>query len=164
MKASSINEIKKELRLLDADALQELCMRLAKYKKENKELLSYLLFEAHDEQAYVGNIKAEIELLFKSLPHNNVYYVKKYLRKILRYANRQIKYSSVKQTEVEIRIFFCQQIKEANVPLHQGTVLYNLYQQQLNKINTVINKLPEDVQFDFENDMATLNLNRPFKV
>ena len=60
MKAASIHELQKELTALEPKQLKELCIRLAKYKKDNKELLSYLLFEAHDEKAYVKNIKQEI--------------------------------------------------------------------------------------------------------
>src|SRR4051794_29756433 len=102
MTTAPIQEIKKELRTLDAASLQELCMRLAKYKKENKELLNYLLFEAHNERAYIENIKEELSELFKAVPCSNVYYIKKSLRKILRFANRQIKYSGIKQTELEL--------------------------------------------------------------
>ena len=81
-------------------------MRMAKHKKENKELLTYLLFEAHDEPAFVSNVKAEMDELFCSLPSGNVYYIKKSLRKILRIVNKQIKYSGLKQTELELRLYF----------------------------------------------------------
>ena len=56
MKAASIHELQKELKELEQKQVMELCIRLAKYKKENKEFLSYLLFEAHDEKAYIKNI------------------------------------------------------------------------------------------------------------
>ena len=48
MKAASISEIKTELKGLPPAQLTELCLRLARFKKENKELLTYLLFEAND--------------------------------------------------------------------------------------------------------------------
>ena len=152
MIASSINEIKKELNTLDADTLIALCMRLAKYKKENKELVSYLLFEAHNEQAYIETIKEELTELFKTLP-SNTYHIKKTLRKILRIANKQIKYSGIKETELEVRIFFCTKMKDAHVPRQQGSVLFNLYQQQLKKINGVLGKLPEDIQGDYQREV-----------
>ena len=148
MTTASIQEIKKELRSYDTDSLQELCMRLAKYKKENKELLNYLLFEAHNEQAYVENVKEEIQELFKTVPASNVYFIKKSLRRILRFVNKQIKYSGIKQTELEVRIFFCAKVKEAKIPLTVGTVLFNLYRQQLKKIEGALAKLPEDIQAD----------------
>ena len=157
MKAASVNEIKKELTTLDSDALLDMCMRLAKYKKENKELLTYLIFEAHNEQSYVENVKEEMLEQFKSLPQGgNAYYIKKTLRKILRFVNRQIKYSGIKLTELELRIFFCVKMKENRVPLNPGTVLYNLYQQQLKKIKGISEKLPEDLQTDYEREISYL--------
>ena len=156
MKAASLNEVKKELQNLDADVLRDLCMRLAKYKKENKELLTYLLFEAHNEQSYVESVKEDLNELFAGLPPSNVYLIKKVLRKILRVANKQIKYSGIKQTELELRMFFCAKVKEARVPLNTGTVLYNLYHQQLKKINEVLEKMPEDLQADYERDLSLI--------
>jgi len=149
MNSASISEIKKELQRLDADELNAICLRLAKYKKENKELLSYLLSDAHDEAGYIRSIKAELDVMFEELDGRNLYITKKILRKILRFANRQIKYSGIGQTELELRIYFCEKVKEANIPLTAGTVLYNLYQQQLKKISTVLAKLPEDYQVDY---------------
>jgi hypothetical protein len=136
--------------------VQELCMRLAKYKKENKELLTYLLFEAHDESAYINTVKAEMDGLFHTLPSGNVYYIKKGLRKILRIINKQIKYSGNKQTELELRLYFCTKIKEAGVPLRSSTVLYNLNDQQLKKIKTLLTQLPEDLQYDYKYEIESL--------
>ena len=157
MKAASINEIKRELIELDSKTVQDLCLRLAKYKKENKELLTYLLFEAHDETAYVESVKAEIDALFHTLPSGNVYYIKKSLRKILRLINKQIKYSGNKQSEAELRLYFCKKIKEAGVPLRSSVVLYNLNELQLKKINSVLSQLPEDLQYDYQHEIESLS-------
>ena len=100
MTTASLSEIKKELHTLDPETVEGLCNRLAKYKKENKELLTYLLFEAHDENVYVGNVKEEIREQFKTLPSSNVYLIKKTLRKILRFVNKQIKYSGIKKKQM----------------------------------------------------------------
>ncbi len=156
MKAASLNEVKRELQNLDTEILRDLCMRLAKYKVENKELLTYLLFEAHNEQSYIESVKEDLNELFTTLPPNNVYLIKKVLRKILRIANKQIKYSGIKRTELELRIFFCTKVKEARVPLNPGTVLFNMYQQQLKKINTVLEKMPEDLQADYERELSVI--------
>src|ERR1700741_842628 len=138
MKAATIHEIKQELTSAKPAELVELCLRLARFKKENKELLTYLLFEAHNEQSYIESIKEDMQLLFNDLPRGNTYYVKKSLRKILRFTNRQIRYSGLPETELELRIFFCAKVKEARIPLHGGTVLYNLYSGQLKKINSIL--------------------------
>src|SRR5688572_9620130 len=111
MKAASLNEIRKQLNTLDSETLEKVCLKLARYKKENKELLTYILFEAHDEQGYVSGIKLEIDALFEALPKGNVYYIKKSMRKILRLINRQIKYSDIASTELELRIYLCLKTK-----------------------------------------------------
>ena len=156
MKAATLNEIRKQLETLDPAALQQLCLSLARYRKENKELLTYLLFEAHDEQAYINNIKVEVDDYFETLPKGNVYFIKKSIRKIIRFISKHIRYSGAPITELEIRIYFCQKMKSAGIPLQPGTVLFNMYQQQLKKIQAIWSKLPEDLQFDYERDIQTL--------
>ena len=156
MNTASVNEIKKELNTLDADVLVGLCMRLAKYKKENKELLNYMLFEAHDEKSYITSVKEMIDELFRDIPAPNPYLTKKVLRKILRFVNKQIKYSGIVQTELELRIYFCTKTKAAKVPLTEGTVINNLYQQQLKKINTCLLKLPEDLFADYQREFEQI--------
>lgn len=156
MNTASLHEIKKEIQTLDPETLAGLCMRLAKYRKENKELLNYLLFEAHHEQSYVSSVKEAMDELFQDVPAPNLYLTKKILRKILRFANKQIKYSGIAQTEIELRVYFCLRVKEAHIPLTTGTVLYNLYQQQLNKIKAALKKLPEDIQSDYHHEMEMI--------
>jgi hypothetical protein len=55
----------------------ELCLRLGKFKKENKELLTYLLFEAHNEQAYVESVEKELDELFGEINQSHLYFAKK---------------------------------------------------------------------------------------
>lgn len=157
MKAATVHEIKKELEGLDPESTQALCLRLARFKKENKELLTYLLFEAHDEAGYVESVKREIIEQFQEIPNLTVYYVKKSLRRILRLVNKQIKYSGLPVTELILRIHFCQQIKESAIPIDKSAVLVNLYQQQLKKIHLALSKLPEDLQYDYQSEIETLN-------
>jgi hypothetical protein len=156
MKAATINEIKKELQSLELETVNALCLRLAKFKKENKELLSYLLFDAHDEQNYVNEVKFETTEQFDGLSNLNVYYIKKSLRRILRVLNKQIRYSSLPTTELQLRIHYCQLIKQKRIPIARNTLLMNLYKQQLKKIEQALTKLDEDLQFDYESDIKNL--------
>jgi len=157
LKTATINEIKKELAALEQGQVHALCMRLAKFKKDNKELLTYLLFEAHDEQAYVNDAKRETGEQFRALSNMNVYYIKKSVRRILRTVNKQIKYSGLPTTELALRIHFCQQMKEASIPMDKSVVLANLYQQQLNKIGKALGKLEEDLQCDYQAEIENLH-------
>ena len=62
MKTATVTELKKELKTRSQADLVELCLKLSKFKKENKELLTYLLYEADNELQYIVNVKSEIDL------------------------------------------------------------------------------------------------------
>lgn len=157
MNAATLHELKKEMERLDAEALTAFCLRLARFKKDNKELLTYLLYEAEDESGYVAHVKSDIDELFEALPKdNNLYFLKKSIRKILRLVNKQIKYSGNKQTELELRIHFCQSLKNSGIKFQKNPVLVNLYSQQIKKIHAALAKLPEDLQFDYQRSIKQL--------
>jgi len=158
MKAASIQEIKLELSETSAAKLKQLCLHLAKFKKENKELLTYLLFESHDEAAYINEVKAGIDEGFAELPKANNYLNKKTLRKILRIANKHIKYMGSKQAEATILLHFCEQLKNSSISFQKITILKNIYLQQIKKINAAISSLHEDLQYDFEQQIKDLAL------
>jgi len=153
MKAASLSEIKKELIELPPKQLAELCLALAKYKKDNKEFLDYLLFESHDNAAFVKEIKSEIDAYFSELRGQpNLYYVKKSLRKLLRIITKYCKYIGDKAISAELHIYFCLKLKESSIPFRKSQLLVNMYEQQLKKINTLIATLHEDIQGDFASD------------
>lgn len=156
MKSASLNELKKELQTLDPAQVMELCLKLAKYKKENKELLNYLLFEAHNEEAYIQKCKVEIDELFAEINTSNIYYAKKGIRKTLRTINKYIKYSGHKQTAADLLIYFCATLKESGIPIQSSTALSNLYQMQIKKINAAIESMHEDLQYDYHKEVARL--------
>jgi hypothetical protein len=156
MKASTIHEIKQELSAVKPTELIELCLRLARFKKENKELLTYLLFEAHDEQGYVNSIKNEIDELFETINLSHLYFAKKTLRKIVRVINKYSRYSGSKQTEIELRLYFCKKLKTSGIPFHKNKVISNLYASQIKKINSVLATLHEDLQYDYLKELKPL--------
>jgi site-specific recombinase len=157
MKAASIHEVKRELSTLEPSRILDLCLRLGKYKKENKELLTYLLFEADDEQAYIRNLKEQIDEQFKELNMDNLYYTKKGLRKMLRITNKFIRYSGQKETETEVLLYFCFKIKKAKIRIDQSAALMNLYQGQLKKINKRLLDLHEDLQYGYQQELEKLS-------
>ncbi len=156
MKSATISQIQKELTALEPKQVQEICMRIAKYKKENKELLSYLLFDAIDEKRYVENVKKEIDNLFHEINRQTTYTTKKGLQKTVRNMNKFIKYSDNKQTEIELRIYFCSKVKSARINLDSSNVISNLYYREKDKIQTAFSKLHEDLQYDYKDEMERL--------
>ncbi len=157
MNAASVTELKEELKTLKPAQLMELCLRLARFKKENKELLTYLLFEAHNEEQYIESIKKEIDELFSEINLSHLYFAKKSLRKIVRVINKYSRYSGIKQTEIELRLYFCVVLKNSEIPVQRNAVINNLYQSQLKKIDTLLEALHEDLQYDYSRVRNTLN-------
>jgi hypothetical protein len=157
MNTASVSDLKEELKTLKPAQLAELCLRLSRFKKENKELLTYLLFEAHNEEGFVTGIKKEIEELFAEINLSHLYFAKKSLRKIVRIINKYSRYSGIKQTEVELRLYFCATLKESDIPIERNTVISNLFQSQLKKIGTIIETLHEDLQYDYKRQLEKLS-------
>ncbi len=157
MKAASLNELQKELSTLPPKRILEICNRLIRFKKENKELLTYLLFESDDEQAYKSSVKAETDNLFQSMNQSNLYLAKKSLRAILRMINKFIRYSGSKETDIELRIYYCKKLKQSGIPINKSPVLLNLYNNQIKKIRDSLSKLHEDLQFDFLQELKELD-------
>jgi len=149
MKSASISELKATLKPMSQAQLVDLCLRLARAKKDNKELLTFLLYEADDLPAYLQSIKKEIDTEIAGINTGNLHWVKKSLRKILRIINKHIRYTGSKMAEAELRLHFCAQLKQARIPVLKSNALAKLYNGQLLKIETAIKTLHEDLQRDY---------------
>ena len=158
MKAASVSQLKKELAFRSQDELLELCLRLSKFKKENKELLTYLLFEADNEAEFISEVKKEIDEQFSAINTRTWYFIKKSLRKILKDVKKHARYSGKTETEVELLIYFCAKLKSFHKPIHRNKTLQNLYERQLQLINTKLEKLHEDLQYDYRLQIEEFNL------
>ncbi len=156
MKTASLKELKTEICTLFPTQLIDIVIQLAKYKKENKELLTYLLFDADDEQSYILSIKDYIDTQFVMVNKNSLYLAKKMSRKILKTTNKYIKFSGSKKTEIELLIFFCKKLKESGLPVHTNKALENIYQRQILKIKKTLLLLHEDLQFDYSEEIQLL--------
>lgn len=156
MKAASIKLLKEEMKNRSANELLEVGLRLGRFKKENKELLTYLLFEMQDEKAYIKSIKMEIEQQFQEINRSNIYFAKKSIRKIVRNTNKFIRYSGNKETEVELIMHFCRCMKDSGIPMTKSVALKNIYIRQIQKIKKTISSLHEDLQFDYGEELKFL--------
>ena len=131
MKAASVVEIRKTLEHVDKDRLKQLCLRLARFKLENKELLTYLLYEADDEDHYIQSIKKQLDGLFDEINTNSYFYIKKSVRKILRRIKKFARYSNVPETEVELLLYVCQKMNDISPSIFKNKTLTNIYARQI---------------------------------
>lgn len=156
MKAVSVIEIKKELKERSHQEVMELCLRLSRFKKENKELLTYLLFESHNEEGYIEAVKAEIDNQFTSINRDSFFYIKKSVRKILRLIKKYNRYSLKKETEIELLLYFCKKLQNFEPSIHRNRTLMNLYDRQIEYIRKKIPALHEDLQYDYSTELEEL--------
>ncbi|OMP30093.1 hypothetical protein [Mangrovimonas sp. DI 80] len=157
MHTETISNIKKELQHRSHEELTNLCLRLARFKKENKELLTYLLFESHDEQGYIDAVKMDMDSQFEQINTNSYFYIKKSVRKILRSVQKYIRYSLKKETEVELLLYFCHKLKDFSPSIFENVTLNNLFERQINGLKKKISVLHEDLQYDYTLELEALS-------
>jgi hypothetical protein len=158
MKTASVKELKTELNDCSKTELVELVLRLSKFKKENKELLTYLLYMASDEDAYISSVKIEVDQLFKEINTSSYFYIRKSVRKILRIVKTYIRYSKKKETEVELLLYFCKQLKSLKPSINKNTTLKNLFERQIISIKKSVATLHEDLQYDYAVELEKLKI------
>ena len=156
MKSVTLKELSQELTYRTPKELRDLCLRLARFKKENKELLTYLLFESADELAYVQSVKKELDEEFEQINRTSYYFIRKSVRKILKNTRKYIRYSKKNQTEVDLLLHFCARLKSLSPPIQRNTALMNLYNRQIDTIIKKVSVLHEDLRHDYSLELSEL--------
>ena len=156
LKALTLKKIKDELEYRSSKDLVELCLQLAKFKKENKELLTYLLFEAHNEEMYVESVKEYMDTLFEEMNTKSFFYIRKTVRKILKITKKYIRYSKKKETETQLLLHFCDQLKKIRPSISKSPRLQNMYDRQIVMITKAIQTLHEDLQYEYQLELDDL--------
>lgn len=157
MNTAGLHELKHELKNLSAEELAGICLSLARYKKDNKEYLAYLLFEAGSPENYIAAVKEKINEDFMLMKgQNNLYYTKKSLRKVLRMIAKYSKYIGEKRANLELLIYFCLKLRQSGIPFNESKLIVNMYEQQIKKIDSLLASLHEDLRMDFAEDLEKL--------
>lgn len=149
MEVASLPKIRKELNHLPPDELVAIVNRLVKYKKENKELLDYLLFRSADELSFIAEVKGMVEVEFETINRQNLFWARKSIRRILRLVNKYSRYSGKPETDIELRAHFCITLRDSGIPLSHSAALSNLYDREVQRVEKAIGKLHEDIRFDY---------------
>ena len=156
MKVATVKELKTELTHQSQGQLVELCLQLSKFKKENKELLTYLLYESENEASFIESVKNEIDEQFELINTSSYFYIKKSVRKILRMVKKYVRYSKKKETEVELLLHFCSVLKNMQPSMHRNVSLTNIFNRQILLIKKSIASLHEDLQYDYNLELEEL--------
>ena len=153
MITANVSVLKKELEQCTHEELIQYCLRLSKFKKENKELLTYLLFEAQNEDFFISSVKEEIDAQFAEINTSSYYFIKKSVRKILSSTKKNIRYSGKKETEVLLLIYFLKKLKKMKPTFEKNVVLVNTFNTQLKIVRKKIDTFHEDLQYDFNMEL-----------
>ena len=156
MDTANLKQLKTALNSLDREELSLIILRLSKFKKENKELLTYLLFESDNEEQYIQEIKHEVDLEFSKINTSSYFFIKKSIRRILKNIKTYIRYSSVKETEIELRLYFCEKLMNMKPSYSNNVQLTNLYHREINAIKIKVSTLHEDLQYDYTSQIEKL--------
>lgn len=148
MDTEKLSDIKKELSAKPPAELQEICIRLARYKKDNKELIAYLLYNAHDPQAYAEQVKIMLSVSFEGI-NRHPYYSAKTLRKVLKQISRYAGYTALPAVEVDLLLWFCEKYIRHTDAKTNYKPLQNLLVRQLLKLDKLMARLHEDLRFDY---------------
>jgi hypothetical protein len=156
MKAASLVQLRKELETCTPKRVIEVALKLAKFKVENKEFLSYMLFDSDDRDNYVREIKGEVRSMIDGISRYHAFAAKKSIRKILRLIARYAKYTGTKETEVTLLIYFCNEMVMSGLSFRNNKAIIHIYTKQVEKIEKLIPSLEEDLQYDYQEQVQLL--------
>lgn len=156
MKAATLNQIKKELETISPQKLMALSLRLIKYKTENKELISYLLFDEDDQAGYISDIKYEISNLLETIKVMPPFMAKRTLRKSLRLITKYSKYMGSKDAEAELLIYFCRIVYDQGISRYTYKAILNIYLNTLIKVQKLLPSVHTELRNDFEQEIIRL--------
>jgi uncharacterized membrane protein YvbJ len=117
-----------------------------------------LLFWSEDETLFQQELIHSISEMMQEVNTTTVFWAKKTIRKIVRNMNRYLSFSENKITEIEVRIHFCEEMRNLKLKINQSKVLVNIYEAQLKKINAAFASVHEDLQRDYEERIDILTL------
>lgn len=156
MKTASVKELKTELEARSSKELIDLCLSLSKFKKENKELLTYLLYESENEDAFIKGVKEEIDVEFQEMNKAKLFFMKKTVRKVLRLVKKYIRYSKKKETEIELLLHFCTKLKNLKPSVFGDVSMVNLLEKQKELVTKATLHLHEDLQYDYSLELEKI--------
>lgn len=153
---ASLKIIKDELSRMSHKELTGVISSLLKFRKENKEFVTYLLFDSKDEAEFIKSIKAEMDAAMEPVTRYNVRPMIKLIRKTLRNTRKAIKFSSEKETSIQLLMHFCSIIKAKNLPVTRFKSLNLMWDRCILNINKDILSLHEDLRYDYGVELKAL--------
>ncbi|MBM3169933.1 MAG: hypothetical protein FJZ76_11800 [Bacteroidetes bacterium] len=149
MNIPSLAALKKELSYLEEKELINLLLDLSKFTRDNKAFLYFKLNEKDQPSLFVDTVKEELDELFQKANTTSFYLSKKSAQTIRRKLNKALKFNKNKEDQLELLLYFCEQLQKYGYLKYQHPILQSLFLRQVEKIQKSIAALHEDLQFDY---------------
>lgn len=156
IKPASLKTIKQELSLLPNQEVIQILLKLVRHRKENKELVSFILFDSKDEASYIRQMKLDMDESMKPVTLSNYATSLKYIRRVLRNTKKIARYSTHNEMEVELLMHFCSILKSKNLPVKEVKGLSKMWDRCIQCILKAISTLHEDLKYDYQTELDTL--------
>ena len=114
------------------------------------EQLDVELEEIKEETNFVDDLEEVFNESKFPINTKSFFYIRKSVRKILKLTKKHIRYSKIKETEVELLLHFCKELKKLSPSISKSPRLLNVYNRQLILIKKAIATLHEDLQYDYQ--------------
>lgn len=152
----SLKTIRDELSLLTNKELISIVSALIKFRKDNKELVTYMLFDSKDETVYVKTVIEETNTAMESVNRFNAKQQIKHIRKVLRNVKKAIKISGNHETAITLLLHFCSIMKEKNLPIYRFKGINLIWERCISQIETEMLKIHEDLRYDYGEELKRL--------
>ena len=63
-----------------------------------------------------------------------------------------------KESEMDMRIHFCTRLKNSGIRIQKDKAIFNLYNRQLLKLDTLKESVHEDLAFDYKRQLEQLKI------
>lgn len=145
----SLVNLKKSLKQLPPEELMELVLRLTKYKKENKELLTFLVSYESDAQALCVDFKEELSEAFADMNAHG-YYAAKTMRKQLKLVTQFRRFTKSNEYTIDLQAHYLRTVIQYLSPTQRNRSVQSILYRVLLRIEKDISKLHEDLRYDYE--------------
>ncbi len=156
MIAEKLNELKKDLANCTDKQLVDHLLSLARLKKENKEMLSYLLGYGGRPLEYGEVYKSLIDDCFTDISENP-YFAKKTLQKIKRIISKYYRFTSSRQGEAELYAHFLEGFCKHIHPDTRHKQVLGIGIFALKKLNAIAAQVHEDISGDVLKELDRLS-------
>jgi len=157
MKPATLVQIRKELETISPQRLMALTLRLIKLKSENKEFVSYLLFDEDQLSEYLADLKFEISEVLDGASFTQPLIAKKALRKCQKYITKHAKYMGSKDAEAELYMFLLRKIHEKGINRYTHRAIQLIYLRIIEKTKKLLPTIHNDLRGDFEIEILNLS-------